>query len=137
MRIVSLLLSNNFPGNFLDCVARKTSCDKNSSALKKKRQAIIVTVVLCSVRRQGRGVNAGMEIHLLVRCFSSHQVVAKIRRSLYIKFLRLKRLAAVNQSMKGKSICRSASWCLFLMSFNVSEITGQSHSVKAAEGQTT
>lgn len=53
--------------------------------------------------------DAGMEIYLLISSLSSYHSVAKIHRSLYIKFFQLKWHLAVNQSMKGKLICYSLS----------------------------
>lgn len=84
--------------------------------VRKVPQQFFFFFPFCSMRWRG----AGMEIYLLISSLSSHRVVAKIHRSLHIKFLELTWHTAVNQSMKGKLICCSPSLALsFLLLLSI------------------
>ena len=111
----------SFQVTFLEKVTQRSSVRTRQTQEKKttrKTQVHSVStpqifLAVCGVSGRGRPTQE-WESTCSYQAFRHTTLVAKIHRSLYIKFLQLTWHTAVNQSMKGKLICCSLSLSLSL-----------------------
>lgn len=154
LNIVNIKIQVTF---FLEKVTQRSSVCTRQTQEENTREIVKLSVdaadISCSVRcvSAGGGPTQEWESTCSYQAFRHATLVAKIHRSLYIKFLQLTWHTAVNQSMKGKLICCSLSLSLsscllvfFFHNFNVLFLAQKkgldcftSLSVEVTEGRTT